>query len=221
MSQLAGESKDNESNNNGNGSNDKRSQYYSKWSTFAKETNDALDEEDAKEKEEADKALGLDKPKSKAEAQDKQKHNMLKEAKKMWENREKTEKDQKVLIENESDLLQTVRIIDVDELGARRVICFNNNENCEYDLPSDLTQHAIIKVFIENCSGCTFNISCRIITSCIEVTHCENCTFNIKAPLATMQCDLSTNLKLQYGQNVLQEKDSIYHSGCKNLTVFF
>jgi tetratricopeptide (TPR) repeat protein len=124
---------------------------------------------------------------------------------------------QKIFLENLTGVTKTITVL--DDLQARRVLMIRNNKDVVFNLPVDLDPHLIIKVFIENCTGCTFNIGTTFVSQHLEIAHCTNVDVQLNCPIATVQVDLSESVRLFYGQNVFRLKDRVYHSAVKQLSV--
>jgi hypothetical protein len=141
--------------------NPKTGSYYSKWDSFSRDANKALDEDDEEEKKESDAALGLDKdePKSEAQKLDLEKHEALKLEKKKWEKKINLENAVKNNISGDRNKKTTINAADCK---GKIVLDFNDDEDCEYVLPSELK---LTKIFIANCKNCTFTFDCALVTS--------------------------------------------------------
>lgn len=204
--------------NNGHGTGD-RAAYYAKWDKLAQDTVDEVEAEDKRLKKESDAKLGLNTnaPVSASEKADLNKRSQLKEAKKKWDGVESDREKQKVFLENLTGVTKTINV--KDDLQERRVLMIRNSKDVVFNLPVDLDPHLIIKVFIENCEGCTFNMGTTIVSQYLEIAHCTNVDIHLNCPIATVQVDLSEDVRLSYGQNVFRPKDRVYHSAVKQLSV--
>lgn len=194
----------------------KRKAYYSDWDKLAKTETGKVKEEEKKKKEEADAKLGLDKdtPKSEAEERDRKKHEALKEAKKMWQDREEKSEAQKYVFDGDRD--KTV-VITKNMIEHKPVLVIQNAVGCTYDLHDDAG--TLIKAFISDCEDCVFLLGANLITQHVEISHCTNISVDVKRPLATLQLDLCSGVVVTYGQNVMREGDKLYHSGVEKLKV--
>jgi tetratricopeptide (TPR) repeat protein len=213
----SGDENDDETPTHGKGD---RNEYYAKWDKLAQEVVEEVDAEEKKEKEESDAKLGLatDAPVSASQVKDLTKRAQLKEAKKRWDGVESDRDKLKVNIEGLTSGSKTITVKE-DLAGIKRVVYFKNNSNTTINLPSELNGQQLIKVFIENCQDCVFNVSTILVTQCVEIAHCSNVTLNVLCPIATIQVDLSEGVTLNYGQNTLSPTDKVYHSAVRRLTV--
>lgn len=196
----------------------KRSQYYSKWDKFADESAEQIEKEDKVEKEEGNKALGIDEkaPKSEAEKADADKHAALKEAKKSWDRKKAEEED---LVFTLDGCEGETRELDAELVGSKRVLRIKSCTNSTITLPESLRN--MIKIFVEDCEECTLTVGCTTITSYLEMGHCTNCNVNVTAPMHTVQLDLCDGVIVTYcdGPGALQPGMKVYHAGVKGLAV--
>ena len=131
--------------------------------------------------------------------------------------------------------------IDSSMIGEKRVITLRDcNGPGTISLPKTLsklknttttkatnTTQGIIKIFIENCSNCTMQINCKLITSTIEITSCNNITVGFSSDISTIQVDLSKDINLKFLNECFGYKnctnqnygDRIYHAGVTNMNV--
>jgi hypothetical protein len=54
------------------------------------------------------------------------------------------------------------------------------------------------KLFIENCTNCTFVINKRIITSLLDIWNSKSCTLAISVPVQTAQIDNCTSISIVF-----------------------
>lgn len=173
---------------------DSRSQYYDSWENRAKAAVAAADDEDAKEKEAADKALALDRtPLSLAEKVDAEAHAALKEAKKHWAQRESNENAQKFIATHDLDTEKKVIVI--------------KSQDREF-----IVKQELIKLFVEESQNLTIRIEGHIITSFVEISRSKNIHF-IAPDLKTLQIDLCDDCTLECPHT------KVYHAGCSRLTI--
>jgi tetratricopeptide (TPR) repeat protein len=207
----------------------KQEAYYDSWDKFAAAAEKSLDEQEKRETEENEKALGIDHtaPKSEAQKQDLDKHHALKEAKKTWQKRKQKEEDSK---KRYAGLVGQTITINPADVGECIVVEFSECKECVFTLPGTLK---LVKVFIVGCDdACVFNMNCRLLTSHVEISHSNNLIVNVTVPLATLQADICNDLTVNYGQNCMREGESVskkgaaafpgdkvYHASCKQLTV--
>mmetsp|Transcript_13537 Transcript_13537/g.25042 ORF Transcript_13537/g.25042 Transcript_13537/m.25042 type:complete len:414 (+) Transcript_13537:69-1310(+) len=190
-----------------------RNNYYNKWDKFAEESVKQVEQEDEELATQAAAALGLksDAPLSEAEKIDREKREALKEAKKLWDQKQAAEAAAKAMIGEDHDGEELV-VNDV-YLKNRRVMHFKGSKNSKYVVPSTLGLR-IVKIFIEDCENCTFELGAVTISQHVEISHCENCTVMITAPQSIVQLDLSKNLHLQYSKSIFDhDAHKVYHAG--------
>lgn len=194
-----------------------RKNYYDKWHTVAKTELEKNKAELLEEKKKADEDLGLNNgPRSKAEEQDLNKREALKEAKKQWENKELSEAAKKYSIEKLTDV---ERVFDSVKLHWKPVIVFKDNKNCKLKIPHDL-KHKLVKVFVENCENCEIDFEVSTITQHIEIVRSKHCLFRIKAQTATVQIDISESCEVNYWKDMFTgDKTRVFHAGVKDLKV--
>mmetsp|Transcript_17176 Transcript_17176/g.33674 ORF Transcript_17176/g.33674 Transcript_17176/m.33674 type:complete len:427 (+) Transcript_17176:214-1494(+) len=196
----------------------KRTTYYDKWDKFSKETVAEIEKEEEAAKEEASKALGLHKnePKSEAEKRDREKFEALREAKKAWDQRKLSEAAMRHVFDESYNNKEVV--VDDSEIGNKRVIYFKGVKGSTFTLPESLSK--LVKVFIEDCEDCTFNIETITITSHIEVANCTNCKVHFRAVNHILQADLCKNLEVRYAPGVFRAGEhKILHAGVEDSSV--
>jgi hypothetical protein len=168
-----------------------RGEYYNKWDKFATEEIDAVEAEEKAEAEASAAALGLNAPKSEAEAKDMAKRAALKQTKKEWEEREATVSAAKLTLTETFDAQEIVEI-NSERMGDKKVLEIAHSHNASFHI----TASGLIKLFIQDCHDCVFNLDCKIITSFVEMSGCHNVEFNIHQTLATFQLDLCENVRV-------------------------
>jgi len=197
----------------------KRADYYSKWDKFAAESVKEAEKEDEKLAEEAARQLGIDKsaPKSEAEKKDMEKREALKAAKKLWDDKKMSEAAAKAIIGEDHDGAE--HVVDEALLGSKRVVHFKNSKNSTYRIPTGLNMR-LVKVFIEDCENCTFEIGAITISQHVEISHCTGCEIVVKAPQSILQIDLCKDLNVHYEQNVFDHKEhKVFHAGVSTSTI--
>lgn len=196
---------------------DRRTDYYSKWDKFTKEKVEEVEAEDKVEEDKANEALGLDPkaPKSAIEKRDKEKHEMLKEAKKRWDDKKLSEEMMKHSVE---DLHDKEVILDSKYLQNKPVLLVRSSKRSKFKLPSRLG-HRVVKIFVQECEDCIFDFETETITQHTEISYCKNITINVRAPLATLQLDLCEKVKVNYHQALFDKETKIYHAGVSSLQV--
>lgn len=194
----------------------KRQGYYDGWRALAKEEVEKTKEQEELEKAQAAEKLGLkkDEPKSEAEKKDREKHEMLKDAKKRWEGKQAQEEQMKYTMSDQKDVMKTLT---KEDTSHRPVLVFSKLENCHISLGDQLG--TLIKLFISDCANTTIDIGCMLITQHVEISHCENMTINVTLPMETIQVDLCDGIVVKYSQNCLLEGNKLYHAGVKRLVV--
>lgn len=192
-------------------------EYYSKWDKFADLADKAIEQDDANQTEQADRELGRNKyARSEAEKKDTTTNKALKEAKKLWDQRRALDEGAKHDITESS----VNRVLDQCEFEGKRVLRFKSCEDATFELPAGL--EGMIKVFIESCTNCTFNVRCKLVTAHLEIAHADRVTCNLDhSDLRTVQVDLSQAVTLRFADHLLHEDvQRIYHAGVRDLNVF-
>lgn len=191
--------------------------YYDKWNKFTAEELDALDDEEKAAKEANDRALGKDRAfNSEAEKKDRTTHEALKEAKKLWDKRRAEELDAKFVLEGRAEG-ETITV-NAALLGNKRVLTVKGLKGCKVALPRTLG-NLLVKVFVEQCEGCTLNLACPLITSHVEASHCKDLTVYVAEALHTLQVDLSSKVRVVYEEGVFGADHKIYSAGCLDLSI--
>lgn len=193
-----------------------RSQYYGKWDSFAKKSEEELNKEEEEAKRiEKERVANI--PDSEADRRDREKREALKEAKKQWDNVEANEKSKEIFFENDNDV--TDRVIDTEAMSGKRVIYLKGNVNSSYIFPKDLS---VTKIFIESCNHCTLKLHCKISTSCIEISRCESLKVNILTqPVHTIQVDMSDDVAVHYARDLFTPDTKVYHSSVRSMKISY
>mgnify|MGYP001800610587 CR=1 FL=1 len=167
---------------------------------FAEDQIKEMEDEEKRDEEMSDRALGIDRnaPKSQNEADHIKRKEALKQAKRDWEARKMTEDAAKKTISGEEDRDYE---LNQEVLSKKPVLIISDNTNCTYRIPPHLP---IVKVFVENCKGCTLVIACKLLTQHLEAFNCEECTFRFEAEMQIVQLDqCPTKITLNYAREAL------------------
>lgn len=72
-----------------------------------------------------------------------------------------------------------------------------------------------VKIFVENCSDCIFDIKAGVLTRTVELWHGGNITLNIGTTIRTLQLDMVQNISVNFAQ-LSQFKSMIWNQleGC-------
>jgi len=106
--------------------------------------------------------------------------------------------------------------VDDSVLEGKRVIFFKNCKNSRFTLPENLSMR-LVKVFIESCENCSFDLHAVTISQHVEVSHCSDCKINVKALTSILQVDLCKDIEIRYDNGVFDPKlHKIFHAGVSN-----
>eukprot|EP00121_Abeoforma_whisleri_P004992 Awhi_evm6s4512 len=81
---------------------------------------------------------------------------------------------------------------------------------------------------MDGCANTKLEVSCKTITSHLEIAHCEDCHLSLNNNLVhTLQVDLCSNVSIDYnsgtflaGDGTIEADESrIVHSGVKDMKV--
>ncbi|GBG26058.1 Small glutamine-rich tetratricopeptide repeat-containing protein beta [Hondaea fermentalgiana] len=194
----------------------KRTDYYDKWDKFTKESEADIAREEEEARAKASEALGLnkDEPKSEAEKRDREKREALKEAKKAWDQRKMSEAAMRQVFDDEYSGKEIT--LESNLIGDKRVVSFKGAKGSTFTLPASLNAK-LVKVFIEECEDCTFNVETVTITSHVEVSNCTDCKVLFRATNHILQADLCKGLEVRYAPGVFQPGEhKFFHAGVED-----
>merc|ERR1712232_644852 len=182
-----------------------------KASLLVKEVEDS----DAKEKAEADRALGLkDGPKgpptTKAEKQHSELNDQSKQRKEFieWQNRMQNE----IAFTHKSH--ETPLELSVAEVNGKSVR-IKGSEGVTYVLPAAAS---VKKIFLERCKHVVVHVNCKVPTSTIEVYRCDEVDLNLLDPIGTIQADdCAGPVCIRYTE--YDHIGGIYHQSCPGLAI--
>jgi len=186
---------------------------YSKWDSKATKLVSEAEEEEAREKVENDRALGLEggpkgPPTAKAES----------EMKELGDHSEKRKefiqwsKGREVAITHESQS-EPIELSDAEfeNKAVRLVGC----KDVTYIVPE---QNKLVKLFLDKCVNVKVKVLGTLITSCMEACRCSEVDLQLAVPLGTMQVDeCSKPLRVLFS-----ERDHVcefYHQNSPGLSV--
>lgn len=188
---------------------------YGAWDSKASRLVQEAEEEDAKEKEAADKALGLDggpegPPVAKAKQQRKEMEEHSEEKKTFIEWHKK--------IQDEVSFTHQPQEEPVELSGSEvegRSVRLTGSTRTTYVLPKELS---IKKLIVERCVGVTVHVSCKIPTSTVDVCRCENLELHFTDPIGTVQADECAGaVALRYSE--YDHVGAVYHQNCPGLSI--
>lgn len=105
-------------------------------------------------------------------------------------------------------------VLSKDDLNGRRVVRFVENEDCTFVLPRETGP--LVKMFVEDCVRCRFQVRCKILTQHVELSRCRDVELDVDSPLATIQVDLSDSVAIICDLECCKK---VYHAGVSNLRV--
>lgn len=156
-------------------------------------------------------------PDSEADKRDREKREALKDAKKQWDNVQANEKAKEITFENDVDVKD--RVIDAASMGELRVLFIKNNKNSSCVVAEDAV---VTKIFIDNCTDCTFTFNCKVTSSFIEIHRCNNITIHIATQeIHTIQVDLSEKVTVLYNKDLFTPDTKVYHSSVRDMTISY
>ena len=218
--------------------------YHAKWDVVAADCDEAIEEEERRETEASNRALGIDTsaPKSQREASEREKNTELKAARRALDVQEKDKEARTVYVDDESfqsrevDLDREMKGADANananvESTKPVVVHFRRCTDGQYVIPAHPTR-AVTKVFVEGCKKCTFTFQCRVLTAFAEVWKSSDIAC-IHSPmgngdqgsdialstLSTYQLDDVNTLSLRYPSRA--HFLSVIHHNATNLSISF
>mmetsp|Transcript_65100 Transcript_65100/g.183243 ORF Transcript_65100/g.183243 Transcript_65100/m.183243 type:complete len:394 (-) Transcript_65100:87-1268(-) len=189
---------------------------YNAWDAKASRLAKEAEEEDARQKAENDKALGLEggpkgPPTANAEKQLDELNEHSGERKDFidWHKRTLNE----VTFTHTPPQEQDVEI-DASEV-ERRSVRFVGSEGVRYVVPHTAS---VMRVTVDTCRHVTIHVDCPLLTTSIELIRCDAVTVVLREPLGTVQADECTgDVRLQYAE--YDHIGGIYHQNCPGLAI--
>mmetsp|Transcript_35027 Transcript_35027/g.110182 ORF Transcript_35027/g.110182 Transcript_35027/m.110182 type:complete len:403 (+) Transcript_35027:471-1679(+) len=120
-----------------------------------------------------------------------EKRKALKAAKAAWDQRKALEEASKFVLEGVNGAEETLTM---ERLAGKRVLLIKSCVDATFTLGPGL--RGLIKVFVEDSQRLTLNVQCALITSHIECSHVEGLDVALEMPLATLQLDLCSEVKV-------------------------
>ena len=193
---------------------------FTKWDKIATSVVAATEAEAQRDVEESDAALGLRGPLSEAEKKDAEAHEALKKLKKEWNEKEKGETAQKLIVTRNAENF-TLKPSDFNE---KRVLVLFECENIDVDLDASLTEMGLIKIFIEKCTRVQVYLRCKLVTSFVDISRSTEISLTILETLHTVQCDLSHDVSVVWRDaevfdSAAPEGPKIYHAGTSKIFI--
>mmetsp|Transcript_4035 Transcript_4035/g.4660 ORF Transcript_4035/g.4660 Transcript_4035/m.4660 type:complete len:217 (+) Transcript_4035:263-913(+) len=106
-------------------------------------------------------------------------------------------------------------VLDEELLQNKKVVTIKGAVDASFTVPK--MKYRLIKLIIEGCENCVFNLEHSIITQHLEVSHCSSSTFNIEAKLQTLQVDLSNDIHISFGKGQAPSDTRVFHAGVRSL----
>eukprot|EP00727_Mastigamoeba_balamuthi_P014436 m51a1_g9617 putative sec-c motif domain protein (381) ;mRNA; f:1088777-1090274 len=110
------------------------------------------------------------------------------------------------------DLAGERKTLTKDDIDSTATVVFSRCKDCEYTISTLCT-----KVFVQNCTGCTFIVTGKIVTSTMELYECSGVSVTTQTELHTAQADQCTDLSLDFGAK--ENIRMVIWAGCENLRV--
>lgn len=186
---------------------------FSAWDSKASALVKEAEEEDAKAKEESDKALGLsDGPKGPPTAQ----------AEKQLKELDGHSSQRKDFISWTQDREVSVTHTKQDEVIALtgagydgKGVRIAGSEDVKYVVPAD---SQVVKLMIDKCKRVEVEIHARLMTQTVELAYCENTTVNITTPMGTIQVDeCQDNVEVVFAE--VDHMGRVYHQNSPGLKI--
>lgn len=188
---------------------------YSAWDAKAAQLTKEAEEDDARQKAENDKALGLEggpkgAPTEKAEKELEELKEHSEERKDFIDWQKKTQNEVQFTHTPQEQLVE----LNKTEVDGRTVR-FVGSENVTYVLPQGAS---VTKLLIDKCRCVTIHVNCSLPTSTIELYRCDELVLVLTEPLGTVQADECIGqVRIQYAE--YDHIGNIYHQNCPGLAV--
>lgn len=189
---------------------------YNAWDAKATRLAKEAEEEDARQKAENDKALGLEEgpkgpPTANAEKQldELNEHSGERKGFIDWHKRTLNE----VSFTHTPPQEQDVELV-ASEV-ERRSVRFVGSEGVRYVVPHTAS---VMRVIVDACRHVTIHVDCPLLTTSIELIRCDAVTVVLREPLGTVQADECLgDTRVQYAE--YDHIGGIYHQNCPGLSV--
>ena len=193
------------------------SRYHDKWQKFTDEEVHKIQLEEETLKKEMEKLTVATAMEEKTKRIQNEKKEMLREAKKRWEESEGEEMSRRVVIEKETEV---TRAISEEELEQNsKSLHFREVTKCSYEIKKCAKP---TKLFIESAKDTTISCAGVVKTSTMEIWNCSNCEITFESGAAstkTTQIDECENVTLLFpSRNTI---GSIYHATTSGLSLVF
>ena len=193
------------------------SRYHDKWQKFTDEEVHKIQLEEETLKKEMEKLTVANAMEEKTKRIQNEKKEMLREAKKRWEESEGEEMSRRVVIEKETEV---TRAISEEELEQNsKSLHFREVTKCSYEIKKCAKP---TKLFIESAKDTTISCAGVVKTSTMEIWNCSNCEITFESGAAstkTTQIDECENVTLLFpSRNTI---GSIYHATTSGLSLVF
>eukprot|EP00429_Kryptoperidinium_foliaceum_P065813 CAMPEP_0176051006 /NCGR_PEP_ID=MMETSP0120_2-20121206/25356_1 /TAXON_ID=160619 /ORGANISM="Kryptoperidinium foliaceum, Strain CCMP 1326" /LENGTH=445 /DNA_ID=CAMNT_0017384445 /DNA_START=27 /DNA_END=1365 /DNA_ORIENTATION=+ len=188
---------------------------YNKWDKKAEALLKEAEEEEAKEKEAADSALGLqDGPQGPpTEKARQQRKNMSEHS----DGRAKfiAAQEAKEIVLSHPEGSEEAVVVSAEQAKDKAVRLRGSN-NVTYKFPAGLT---CLKIFIEKCRSVQVDLGCSLVTSFVECNHSSDVEVRAEAPVSTMQVDECTEGPIRIVFLEPENISTFFHQNCPALEV--
>jgi len=104
----------------------------------------------------------------------------------------------------------------ISNTPKKAILYWKGNKNCTFSVSRSVSS---VKVFIQECDDCIFNLEGKVLTGVVELWKCNNIVVNVGIDIGTFQVDISNNITLSYEhKNFL---DSLVQAGVDKLIIQF
>lgn len=189
---------------------------YNKWDSKASALDKELEEDEAREKAENDKACGIEgglkgPPTAKAEQEREELDGHSNQRKEFIEWHKNIENEAQFTHKKEDTALVELT---KEQVEGRSVRIFGS-EGVKYIFPEGVGAK---KIVIGKCTNCVVQVNCSLPTSTIEIFRCVEVRLELGHPLGTAQVDECTeSFQIQYLEH--EHVGSIYHQNCPGLAI--
>mmetsp|Transcript_57496 Transcript_57496/g.136771 ORF Transcript_57496/g.136771 Transcript_57496/m.136771 type:complete len:398 (+) Transcript_57496:117-1310(+) len=189
---------------------------YNAWDAKTKALTEEAEAEEKREKEENDKALGLDGPKGPPVAKSQEQMKGLAEhSQKRKEFIEWNNSRELTLTHNAESGPSTVDL--TCEVVRGKAVRLRDSKGVTYTISAEAA-HSMIKLMVERCQGVNIELRGSLITSTIEICRCEDLHLELDHPLGTLQVDeCAKNVRIHFAER--EHLGGIYHHNSPGLAV--
>lgn len=160
---------------------------YNKWESKASSLAKEADDGDAKDKAEADKALGLeDAPQGPPTAAARERRAEMGDHSGRRKGFIAEQQAREVAFTHIGTADASAAVVLAAEDVNGRAVRLQGSAHATYEIPEGVQ---LLKLFVDKCKNVTIHLKHQLTTSTVELYHCSDVELKARKPVATVQCD--------------------------------